>query len=150
MTTKTREQISDSEVINLRKSKDNSGSLTYDIHIDSKSVKHTTKGAWYNARLSSRDGEIIACSTEPLFAACRELVKRGITGHVRKFRDGMLCAEGDIEQFAGLTVRENDSEGIRIRQFEPFSRRVQAPGAETPPNGPSLVPNEIAAGGETP
>jgi hypothetical protein len=58
-----------------------------------------------------------------LFAACRELVERGVTGWIRKYRDGTLSTDGDIETLAGLTVRENDTDGTRIRKYISFSRQ---------------------------
>jgi hypothetical protein len=82
-------------------------------------VKYTQKGPCYNARLQRPDGEIIACSTEPLFAACRELVKRRVTGWIRKYRNGVLSAEGNIEQLAGLTIYETNSCGPNIRKWHP-------------------------------
>ena len=121
-------------------------SKTIDLHIEPRAVKHTERGPWYIARLHTPDGEVIACSTEPLFAACRELVKRGITGHIRKYRDGMLCTEGDIEQLAGLTVRENDTDGIRIRKYVPFSRQEKPRTAETPSEMRDQPPATKAAG----
>jgi hypothetical protein len=110
-------------------------SETVELHIEPTAVKYTQKGPCYNARLRRPDGEIIACSTEPLFAACRALVKRGDTGHIRKYRDGMLCTEGDIEQLAGLTVSETDSEGVRVRKYKPMpprGRQVAAPAVVLP------------------
>lgn len=103
-----------------------------DLHIDSDAVKYTKKGPWYNAKLHRPDGEIIACSTEPLFAACRELVRRGITGHIRKYRDGVLSTEGDIETLAGLTVFETETQGPRVCKYRPMPLRrvaVKAPAA---------------------
>src|SRR5687768_14789071 len=98
-----------------------------DLHIDPDAMKYTQKGPWYNARLHRPDGEIIACSTEPLFAACRELVKGGITGHIRKYRNGVLSTEGDIETLAGLTVFETETQGPRICKYRPMpARRVTA------------------------
>jgi hypothetical protein len=98
-----------------------------DLHIDPKAMKYTQKGPWYNARLHTFDGKVLVCSTEPLFAACRELVKRGITGHIRKYRNGVLSAHGDIEELAGLTVCESDSRGPVIRKHRPMPpRRVTA------------------------
>jgi hypothetical protein len=94
-----------------------------DLHIDRDAMKYTQKGPWYNARLHRPEGEIIACSTEPLFAACRELVKRRITGHIRKYRNGVLSAEGDIETLAGLTVFETESQGPRICKYRPMPPR---------------------------
>jgi hypothetical protein len=107
-----------------------------DLHIDPEAVKYTQKGPWYNARLHRPDGEIIVCSTEPLLAACRELVKRGISGHIRKYRAGLLSTEGDIETFAGLTVFETERQGPRIRKYRPMPLRpvtVKAPAAVLSP-----------------
>src|SRR5215207_10569022 len=103
-----------------------------DLHIDPDAVKYTQKGPWYNARLHRPDAEIVACSTEPLFAACRELVKRGITGQIRKYRTGVLSTEGDIETLAGLTVFETETLGPRIckyRQMPPRRVTVKASAA---------------------
>src|SRR5688572_13626401 len=113
---------------------------TIDLHIEPRAVKHTAKGPWYNARLHTPDGEVVACSTEPLFAACRELVKRGITGNIRKYREGVLSAEGDIEQFAGLTVVETDTEGLVIRKYHEHTRAVLRRGQKTA-EAPSEVPD---------
>jgi hypothetical protein len=77
-------------------------------------------------------GEIVACSTEPLFAACRELVKHGITGQIRKYRNQVLSIEGDIETLAGLTVLETETQGPRICKYRPMPPRcvaVKAPAA---------------------
>ena len=125
---------------------------TIDLHIEPRAVKHTAKGPWYNARLHRPDGETIVCSTEPLFAACRELVNRGITGNIRKYREGVLSAEGDIEQFAGLTVVETDKEGPVIRKYHEHPRAVLRRGqkmAEAPSEVPDMSPATKAAGGET-
>jgi hypothetical protein len=103
-----------------------------DLHTDPNAVKCTQKGPLYNARLHRPDGEIVACSTEPLFAACRELVKRGITGHIRKYRLGVLSTEGDIETLAELTVFETETQGPRICKYRPMPPRrvaVNAPAA---------------------
>jgi hypothetical protein len=125
---------------------------TIDLHIEPKAVKHTQKGPYYNARLQRPDGEIIVCSTEPLFAACRELVKRGITGNIRKYRNGVLSAEGDIEQFAGLTVVESDTEGPVIRKYHEHPRAVVRRAqktVETLSGVPDTPRATKAAGGET-
>jgi hypothetical protein len=125
---------------------------TIDLHIESTAVRHTAKGPWYDARLHSPDGEIIVCSTEPLFAACRELVKRGITGNIRKYREGVLSAEGDIEQFARLTVVETDTEGPVIRKYHEHPRAVLRRGqktVETLSGVPDTPRATKAAGGET-
>jgi hypothetical protein len=93
------------------------------LHIEPKAMKSTQKGLCYNARLHHPNGEVIACSTEPLFAACRELVKRGISGHVCKYRNGVLSTEGDIETFAGWAVFENETQGPRICKYRPMPPR---------------------------
>jgi len=106
-------------------------SETIELHIEPAAARYTKKGPCYNARLHHPDGEIISCSTEPLFAACRELVKRGITGHVRKYRHGVLSAEGDIEQLAGLTVIENDRGDFYIGKYREYPRADQREGSKT-------------------
>ena len=118
------------------------------LHIDPDPVKYTRKGPWYNARLHRPDGELIACSTEPLFAACRELVKRGITGHIRKYRNGVLSAEGDIETLAGLTVFEAETQGPRIckyRLMPPRRVAAKAPAAVSCPKAVRTVPSHSKA-----
>jgi hypothetical protein len=118
--------------------------MTIDLYIDHQAVKHTGKGPWYNARLHRPDSEIIACSTEPMFAACRELVARGITGPVRKWRGETLSAEGDIEQFAGLSVEEGDKPP-RVRRWRPFAGgRVSSKTAETT-SGATTIPKTLPA-----
>ena len=134
------------------------------LYIDPKAVKHTRKGPWYNARLHAPDGEIIVCSTEPLFAACRELVARGITGPIRFFRNSTLCCKGDIEELATLTVYENDRDGPYIVKWQPpvpmteqvkakLQRRTRSPNGRSPSAvSPSRVPDTPlvtkATGGE--
>jgi hypothetical protein len=103
-------------------------SKAIELHIEPAAVKYTQKGPCYDARLHRPDGEIIACSTEPLFAACRELLKRGITGNVRKYRNGTIAMQGDIEHFAGLTVCETDHRGPEIRKWRRLdTRRLPKP-----------------------
>jgi hypothetical protein len=138
---------------------------TINLHIETTPVKHTAKGPVYNARLHTPHGEIIVSSIEPLFAACRELVKRGITGHVRKFRDGELCAEGGIERFAKLTVCETDKIGPYLGKWRPptpmtdgAKQRARksskppyasSPTAVSPAEVLNMPPATKAAGGET-
>jgi hypothetical protein len=130
-----------------------SSSEIVEIYIEPTAVKYPQKGPCYNARLQRPHGEIIACSTEPLFAACRELVKRGITGHVRKYRNCTISMQGDIEHFAGLTVCETDHRGPEIRKWRRLDTRslprafsrvtVHAPAAVSrAPAGRCLKPNQ--------
>jgi hypothetical protein len=125
--------------------------LIVDVHVDQVPAKHTAKGPAYNVRLHAPDGKVIACSTEPLFAGCRELLRRGITGHVRKIRDGMLCGEGDIEHLAGLTVSETRTRSPELRKYQEYPIAVSRGGqktAETPSEVPDTPPATKAAGGE--
>jgi hypothetical protein len=64
------------------------------------------------------------------------LVKSGITGHIRKYRNGVLSTEGDIETLAELTVFETETQGPRICKYRPMLPRhdaVEAPGAISTP-----------------
>jgi hypothetical protein len=122
------------------------------LHIDTKAEKYTQKGPRYIARLHAVDGEIVAVSTEPLFAACRELLKRGISGQIRSYRSGTLCWEGEIEEFARLMVYENDREGPYIAKWHPpapmteqvkekLQRRTQSPNGRSPA---AVLPPRVA------
>jgi hypothetical protein len=58
-------------------------------------------------------------------------VKRGITGHVRKYRHGVLSADGDIEQLAGLTVIENNRGDFYIGKYREYPRADQRETSKT-------------------
>jgi hypothetical protein len=67
------------------------------------------------------------------------LLKRGITGQIRKWRNGTLSAEGDIEQFAGLTIRETRKSGPTARKYSEHPIAVSRRGSKTAESPSELV-----------
>jgi len=61
---------------------------------------------------------IIDATTEPLFAAARLLLSRGITGKLQIWdKERPFCRmQGDIERMARLTVAE-DQHGLCLRRY---------------------------------
>ncbi|QIG48807.1 hypothetical protein G5V57_14365 [Nordella sp. HKS 07] len=77
------------------------------------------RGPRYQVRMNKPDGMIIVESTrEPLFAAARVLLARGITGKLElwDFTRSFCRMQGDIERLARLTVAE-DKNGIGLRKY---------------------------------
>lgn len=59
---------------------------------------------------------------EPIYSACRALLKKGVTGKLEIWADHSryMIASVDIERGAKLTIQESDCLGPRTRAFEPF------------------------------
>jgi hypothetical protein len=77
------------------------------------------KGTIYCATYA---GEVLIAACRPEFDACRALLARGITGRLEMRRPGRPTWDlaVDIEDGAGLTVRETETEGQRIVHWMPF------------------------------
>jgi hypothetical protein len=74
-------------------------------------------------------GEVLIASKDPEFAACRELVKRGITGKAvtRWSEDGIPCMYLDIEGAAKLATQDISKGALCIRQYrEPTFVKLNA------------------------
>lgn len=77
------------------------------------------RGARYLVRMNRPDGMVIVnATTEPLFAAARVLLSKGVTGKLQLWdRSRPYCRmQGDIERLAGMTVSEGDA-GICLRKY---------------------------------
>jgi hypothetical protein len=73
-------------------------------------------------------GEILAEGRRnPIFDACRALLARGITGRLEVWRRGRTSADMQlgIGKGAGLTVAENDYDGLRLRPYKPKPDRCR-------------------------
>lgn len=84
------------------------------------------RGYLYDAVL---DGEIIASSRDPEFAACRALVRRGYRGRVDFWREGASHPSMtimSIERAAGLSTSESAKAGLRIGKHTPLKERPAA------------------------
>ncbi len=99
----------------------------------------------WQVNLGAPDGEIIlAAATEPMFAACRALKDRGLTGAVQFWRPGKAAPDfviRDLASGAGLTVTENTRTGPRIAKWQPmpiadltYLHRGQEAGGREPVN----------------
>lgn len=83
----------------------------------------TPTGERYMASL----GDDVLCRSvrEPIFAACRALVARGLTGRAEFRRPGDAAAAmivPDIVAAAGRTVRETATAGPFLTRYRPFSK----------------------------
>jgi hypothetical protein len=88
--------------------------------------------------------ELLCESRTPVFASCRALLARAVTGRLEVWRPSRPYADMqlDIEGGAGLAIRETATESLRIVTWEPWRpnsgdashgrvsyRRVQPPAA---------------------
>jgi hypothetical protein len=77
------------------------------------------RGPRYQVRMNKPDGMVIVnATTEPLFAAARVLLSKGVTGKLQLW-DSIrpYCRlQGDIERLAGMTVSEGDA-GMCLRRY---------------------------------
>jgi hypothetical protein len=92
-------------------------------------------------------GEVLAEGRRnPIFDACRALLARGITSRLEVWRPGKESADMqlDIEKGAGLTVAENDSDGLRLRPYEPKPDRCRRGKAQTPQKSKTAVSDSTA------
>lgn len=77
------------------------------------------RGPRYQVRMNKPDGMVIVdATTEPLFAAARVLLSKGVTGKLQLWDNVRpYCRlQGDIERLAGMTVSEGDR-GICLRPY---------------------------------
>ncbi len=80
---------------------------------------HGARGPRYQVRMNQPNGMVIIdATTEPLFAAARLLLAKGIAGRLQIWDNTRpYCRlQGDIERLAGLTVAE-DQKGISLRKY---------------------------------
>ncbi|MGE4249052.1 MAG: hypothetical protein AB7F09_06665 [Parvibaculaceae bacterium] len=77
------------------------------------------RGPRYQVKMNQPSGMVIVnATTEPLFAAARVLMSKGVTGKLQLW-DGARPfprMTGDIERLAGLTVSEGQ-DGISLRKY---------------------------------
>jgi hypothetical protein len=90
----------------------------------------------------------------PIFDACRALLVRGITGRLEVWRRAKTSADMqlDIEKGAGLTVAENDYDGLRLRPYKPkpdCCRRGKATAAISRPTVQTPQTSKTAVGDST-
>jgi hypothetical protein len=81
------------------------------------------RGPLYCARLGSLTGPVLVKSTlEPLLAAARVLLSRGITGQAELWDAHFPCPRlyGDIEHMAKWTVREDEETSPTFVPWRPF------------------------------
>lgn len=81
------------------------------------------RGPRYQVRMNKPDGMVIVnATTEPLFAAARVLLSKGVTGKLQLWdsRRPYCRLQGEIERLAGMTVSEGDR-GLCLR---PHSERT--------------------------
>lgn len=80
---------------------------------------HGARGPRYQVRMNKPDGMVIVnATTEPLFAAARVLLSKGVTGKLQLW-DAIrpYCRlQGEIERLASMTVSEGDT-GICLRKY---------------------------------
>lgn len=84
-----------------------------DIHLSKPTL--TAKGCTWCVHFEGQ--EIVANSYDPEFAACRELLARGIKGKVTTYRDGQPCMTLDIEKAANRRTRDNKTGTPVIRNL---------------------------------
>ena len=63
---------------------------------------------------------VVANSKNPECEASRELLAWGVLGKATTFRNGTPAMSFDVEEMAGLTVRENEKGGPKIVKHVPF------------------------------
>lgn len=89
--------------------------------IEIEEAKATATGMRYRVW---HDGEVILDSSRiPMFDACREMVKRGVTGRLQMKRKGrdQIDAECLIAVGATLSVTEGQELGPRVSKYAAFS-----------------------------
>ena len=78
------------------------------------------------------DGECLGISRQPIYAAARILLKRGVnpfdTAETR--RNGMTCLTGVIGGLATRTVSEGDRTPLKVTRFIPDRRFLLLHGAQ--------------------
>lgn len=80
---------------------------------------HGARGPRYQVRMNRADGMVIVnATTEPLFAAARVLLSKGVTGRLQLWDSARpFCRlQGDIERMAAFTVSEGQ-DGIALRKY---------------------------------
>ena len=88
-------------------------------------TKLGARGQLYDIRLGDKDGELLGSSRTPFYEGARALLYRGITGRFEMWdtvRPSPRMA-GDIETCAGLTVSEEDRDGLRVKPWRPVEPR---------------------------
>lgn len=94
--------------------------------IDVREVAHGIRGPLYAVHLG--DELLIAKAREPLFAACRILADRGMTGILELWRRGATgpAMRVDIAKGAGLTTSDPDAGRPKFAKWVPR----ETPGSE--------------------
>jgi hypothetical protein len=80
--------------------------------------------------------EIVAQSWSPMFAACRALKARGLSGPVEFFRTGVprSCAIiRDLVEGAEMRIVEDECRGPVLRKWKPFGKAGVASDRSPPP-----------------
>jgi hypothetical protein len=87
-----------------------------------------TRGPTFDALLGSLDGELIVTNALDVeYAACRALKARGITGKMETWHVGSAVPAmhlPDICDAAGWTVRECPRQGLRLVNYQPWSKQA--------------------------
>ena len=88
-------------------------------------AKLGARGQLYDIRLGDQDGELLGWSRTPFYDGARALLYRGITGRFEMWDTFRPCPRmvGEIERCAGLTVSEEDRDGLRIKPWRPAETR---------------------------
>jgi hypothetical protein len=88
-------------------------------------VKLGARGQLYDIWLGDRDGELLGSSRTPFYDGARALLYRGITGRFEMWDTVLPYPRmvGHIDTCAGLTVSEEDRDGLRVKPWRPAETR---------------------------
>jgi hypothetical protein len=106
--------------------------------VDLETIGLTEHGQRY--RVTYVGETLVEGRRNPVFAACRALLARGITGRLEVWRPGKTSADLqlDIERGAGLTISETDKRSLQLVRWSRHPRSAVLYASGEPPAAAAL------------